>query len=362
MNYIGIDLGRRTSTISATDHKGARLKGIPSKIENSAFQFSNLVSLAKSKRGEVRIAIETGNSAFTYAREMQKAGGQLYVVNPYQNALIRESRKKNDDRDAAQLNEQLRKDMFPKHGVYVPTEKEESLRHLNSYREYLLGEWTSLINRALRVADRHALYFEAGQLKSKIHWEKLTSVASSWSEVDRFLIEQYEEDYKRLSLRLKAVGQKILDLTQQLHGEELSLLSSLKGVGPTISCSFLARVCNVERFKTSRQLTCYLGLTPITRESGKKKGRGAISKAGDAKLRGKILLAADSFIRWAPDTDPLLLWHKEISRRRGWEKARVALARKLVAIMYAMIKTKKKYDPELLKKHLRITVKTTVSN
>lgn len=345
MKHLGIDLGRKTSAICTVDHLGRPLKIVAArKVDSSSKVFVDLVA-ALGGKGKVKVTLEAGNCSFIYARKMAKAGADVYVVNPYSNALIRESRKKNDGRDAQELAAQRRKDMLPKHGVWVPTEEQEDLRRLYSARHYLVKQQTSLQNRVIRLADRHELYFENGALKWNPAWCEVLLAANAWAEVDKLLVAVYRKEHEELSAELKAVDRIIAIRAKELYAPQMALLSSIKGVGDTTSGEFLSRVCDFSRFATARELCAYAGLTPISRSSGKKKGSTRISKAGDAHLRGLILQAADSFTRWAPEDDPLKEWYEHLCRTRGWQKARVALARKLVSIFYGMLKTGQNYDP-----------------
>jgi transposase len=76
-------------------------------------------------------------------------------------------------------------------------------------------------------------------------------------------------------------------------------------------------------------------LTPSRYQSGESDRSGAISKAGDAFVRGALFEAAHVMMTRVVAWSSLKAWAMRIARRRGSKRAKVALARKL-AIMHRM--------------------------
>src|SRR5437667_462583 len=104
----------------------------------------------------------------------------------------------------------------------------------------------------------------------------------------------------------------------------------IEGVGPVIAAVFVAEIGDVHRFKSPQALCSWAGLTPKHRESDTKVMRGKITKQGSrivrwaaieaiSKQRGGAKLRAD---------------YHAITERRGKQKARVAVARRLLTLVY----------------------------
>jgi hypothetical protein len=55
--------------------------------------------------------------------------------------------------------------------------------------------------------------------------------------------------------------------------------------------------------------------------------------------------AALTFINTADEEHELYKWYDKVRRRRGWKKARVALARKLASVAYGVLRKARPYDP-----------------
>lgn len=345
VNYLGIDVGRKTSAVRALNAKGSTV--LKKMISNTPTELSDMLSRASAKGEGVRVFLETGNCTFIYARQIRQAGGEVYVVDAYQNALIRESLKKDDEQDAFQLADQGRRGMYPKIGVYVPTEQEEDLRRLVAHRADLVRQQSRAIQKAVRLCDRHGAYYENGKLLTKKAWLGLQCLASTWPGLDQEMLNHYCVHLALVKEQIKEVEAAMQAAVNAYAEKEAALLDTIPGFGSVTIAALLAQLGNPRRFKTGREVCGYLGLTPRKRKSGKKGGLGHISKAGNARLRGYIVNAAEAFRKYAPEDDPLRHWYEKLEARKGWYKARIALARRLVTCAFGMLKSRTEYSPQL---------------
>lgn len=122
-------------------------------------------------------------------------------------------------------------------------------------------------------------------------------------------------------------------------------LMTVPGVGPVTATAFVATLDDVKRFAGAHQVEAYLGLVPREASSGEKQLRGAITKAGNARMRWLLVEAAWGVLRSArADAAVLQAWALRIAARRGKRVAVVALARRLAGILYAMWRNGTVYD------------------
>ena len=121
-------------------------------------------------------------------------------------------------------------------------------------------------------------------------------------------------------------------------------LMSVPGVGPVTSLRFAAAVDDVSRFPTAHAVESYVGLVPGEYQSSDRQHRLAITKAGSIRLRWALVQAAWSARNTRPD-DPMVIWSREVEKRRGKKVAVVALARKLAGILFALWRDQSVYDP-----------------
>jgi transposase len=112
-------------------------------------------------------------------------------------------------------------------------------------------------------------------------------------------------------------------------------LMTVPGVGPITSMMFVAVVDDIARFPSVTALESYTGLTPGERSSSKRVRRTGITKAGPSLLRHALTQASLTLMRTRPlDAGPR--WAAQVRERRGKQIATIAMARKLVRIMYAL--------------------------
>ena len=166
----------------------------------------------------------------------------------------------------------------------------------------------------------------------------------------------YMEQFVLLNRQLQQVEQYITEEVDRMYGEENNLLMSIPAVGSVISSMALAYGGDGHRFKNTRRYQSYWGQAPGHRESGGKKlGSGKITKIGPSIMRGYLTQGVLSVLKHKDkeENKPLYEFYEEIRKRKGWQKARIALGRKVSSIMYGVLKNRTPYDPQ----HLRRTCK-----
>jgi len=107
-------------------------------------------------------------------------------------------------------------------------------------------------------------------------------------------------------------------------------IQALDGVGRVIAAVFVAEIGDVSRFASPGALCSWAGLTPKHRESERKTWRGNVTKKGSALLRWAAIEAV-AHLRGGPK---LKVDYHRIAERRGRNIARVAVARKLLSLVY----------------------------
>lgn len=108
------------------------------------------------------------------------------------------------------------------------------------------------------------------------------------------------------------------------------------GSGPIVSLAFTATIDIPARFKSSKAVGPALGLTPILNQSGESNRVGRISRCGDGMMRTLLYEAAQVMLTRTITWLWLKAWAMNIAKRRGKQKAIVALARRLAVIMHRM--------------------------
>ncbi len=111
---------------------------------------------------------------------------------------------------------------------------------------------------------------------------------------------------------------------------------TVPGIGPITALAFHSAVDDPTRFRRSRCVGVYFGLTPRRFASGEVDWSGRISKCGDAMVRSYLFEAAGVLLTRVAQWCKLKAWGHRLWRRIGFKKAKIAVARKLAVILHRM--------------------------
>ena len=129
--------------------------------------------------------------------------------------------------------------------------------------------------------------------------------------------------------------------------DDLDLLQSIPAVGPQVSSNILS-VMHSHDFGSAEQLAAYLGLVPVERQSGSSVlGRARLSKAGPARIRAVLYMAAIVATRYNPHVKAV--YGRLLARGKSKMSALGAAMRKLVHLCFGVIKTRKPYQSDYAK-------------
>jgi transposase len=143
---------------------------------------------------------------------------------------------------------------------------------------------------------------------------------------------------------LKGLINKKIDNDPELRDKK-KLLESIPGVGEATTHVVLSNFAVVENFKGIRQLVCFMGLAPNKYESGSSvRKRSRISKVGKSELRKAFYMPAVVALRY----NPIVKDMKDRLEKQGKHMMVIVVAamRKLVHIIYGVLKNKIPFDPD----------------
>ena len=113
------------------------------------------------------------------------------------------------------------------------------------------------------------------------------------------------------------------------------LLMTMPGVGAVIALTFTSAIDDPERFRRSKDVGPWVGLTPGRDQFGERDIVGRITKAGDAGLRAALYQAATVMLNHA-GPNWLKAWAQRLTKLRGKKRATVALARRIGVVLHRM--------------------------
>ena len=145
----------------------------------------------------------------------------------------------------------------------------------------------------------------------------------------------------RLLKAREAIEKQIADLTRKVmrlarKDVQARRFMTAPGIGPITAPCYLVTIDDPTRFKRSRSVGAYFGLTSRRYASGEVDWKGRISKCGDAMMRSYLYEAAGVLLTRVAKWSALKAWGMRIAKRSGLSEAKVAVARKLAVILHLM--------------------------
>ena len=115
--------------------------------------------------------------------------------------------------------------------------------------------------------------------------------------------------------RLKVLEQTLADVaSNEPYKERVDWLRCFRGIDTITALTIVAELHGFERFTSPRQLMSYLGLTPSEDSSGDKQRQGAITKAGNRRVR-RMLIEASWHQRHLPIASLLTIGSWDVEKR-----------------------------------------------
>jgi transposase len=294
------------------------------------------------------VAIEACREAWFVHDRLVEWGNEVVVVDTTRSRQlgIGQHGRKTDRIDAEVLARALERGGIPVAHVLSPARRE--LRRILGVRRALVESRANLV-----TTIRGLVREEDGKLPScatehfarRLREQKLTAEVTSLIEPLLVLVEG-------IDAQLTGVETKLAQLCAQ--EPVVALLTTAPGVGTVVAACFVSVVDEAKRFRSAHQLESYVGLVPSEDTTGGKRRLGAITKHGNKYLRALLVQASWTIWRSSDENDPLRLWVRKLAERRGKRIAVVALARRLVGVLWAMWRDGTVYDaPHLAQQGIR---------
>ena len=265
---------------------------------------------------------------------------KLVLADATQARALAGRRLKTDREDAANIAELLAAGRLPL--AYAPPLEVQVLR-----------DWTRQRNRLSRAHAR-ALHGVKSIMNSnnrpgpaRLSAGRLSGYLTAYQDrLPERHVRMLWQHQRQLSLLEEEIGLCERQIVTHLRSCSLApvaeLLQTAPGVGPVVAATVLAEIGDFQRFPDGKAIGRYAGLAPRLYASGGKERHGHISKTGPADLRWVLQQAAWTAIRC--DERIKSQWLK-ISRTAGKKAAAVAIARKLLVILWQMARKQQPYQP-----------------
>jgi len=266
MNFIGVDLHKKSITVCVMDEK----RKVLARKTFACTQTDEIVEFCRQFR-PFKVVVEATASYVWFVELVEPLAEKVVLANPKKLRVIAESTKKTDRLDAQVLTEFLVLDMIPE--SYQPTPRQRQHRALVRHRQYLQGRITSVRSKIRHIlsnynADRKDL-FSANCGPAYLKEVRL-------SDVDRFVIKQLWAEWQDHLAQRLAVSKKLkafVAKAPQREAEAREILKTAPGVGRVTAEVVLSELGDISRFRNAKAVCAYAGLVPVVRQSGERKSK-----------------------------------------------------------------------------------------
>lgn len=388
MAWIGIDAGKLSHHATAVDADGRVLWS--QQVANDQAVIEKLIAKATASASEVRWAVDLTSAYAALLLALLVAAGQqvFYVpgamVNRMSGAFTGEG--KTDARDAKVIAEtsRLRRDLTQ---ITTPDELVVELSLLVGHRADLTADWVRGVNRlrdlltrvfpalerAFDYSTRAPLILLTGYctpeairqagpdgLSEHLH-DHRAHRASIPGIVTKALAAAQTQTVAlpgesttatlvtRLARQLLDLDREIKDLDKLIAQRfrthpQARIIESMPGMGPILGAEFLAITAgDLAAFGSSARLATYAGLAPVPNDSGRRTGVLHRPLRYHRRLRHVFYMAAFASIK--PDGPSREFYQRKRAERQRHTKAMIALARRLVDVLWALLRDDRVWQP-----------------
>jgi transposase len=336
--YIGVDLHRTVIQICVLDERGERIAEERIRYQ-SLEEGAKAVALVKRFGPHCRVAVEALGLNRWFVNACLEAGLDVLVCDP-RKLDLKKLGKKTDRRDAREIARRLwLGDLDRMARTYYPSDEEYGRRKLLRVRHRLVQMRQQTINQLRGMLSAYQIPAPRGVLYTRPSRARLAAVTLPVSEL--------QQAFEALLAVLESVQGQIEELTRhvrRLPREEADvamLEAELPGIGAQSAATLLAELGDAKRFAGPRAVAAYAGLVPSVSQSADKAHHGRMTKQGNPELRWILSQWA---VRLMKD-DPLVReWAQRLRRRVHKNKARMALARRLLVGLWVMLTRGEAFD------------------
>ena len=333
---IGLDVGDDRSYACVLDPEGVRREtfSLRTDLEDLRRRFD---------RPTARVVLEAGPHSRWMSKRLSEMGHEVVVVDPRKLGLVAKSHCKTDRRDAEILA--LLGTASGARRLLGKVEHRSEQAHCDLAvlvtRDHFVRQRTMNINRVRGVLKSFGI--RVPRMSTRCFHAKVAQYVPP--ALFPALLPILEEILS-LHIRIQRLDDEIQRIAPRYP--QVERLQAIFGVGTIISLAFVLSLGEPTRFKRSRDVGPFFGLTPRIFQTGRTDLQLPITRTGNPFVRRHMIQAAQCVLREkSPDCD-LKRYGKKIEGLGGKypkKRAVVAVARKLVVVMHQLLVDATPYDP-----------------
>lgn len=316
--YVGIDVAKLRNAVAVADGgRGGEVRFV-GEVDAGDESMRRIVKRIAAGAFRAHFCYEAGPTGYGLYRLITSMGHLCTVVAPSLIPKKPGDRVKTNRRDAVALARLLRAgELTP---VWVPDQGHEAMRDLVRARAAAVE--TQRVHRQ----QIGAFMLKHGRLyPRKTAW---TMRYLRWLQEQRFEHPAHQIALQEMVDALRVTTERVRRLEAVIaelvvtwsFAPVVYALQALRGVDLIVAVTFVTEVGDLNRFESPRQLMGYLGLVPSERSTGDSVRRGAITKAGNGRIRHMLVESAWTY-RHPPKVGKMKLYKLEQTTPRVREIA-----------------------------------------
>jgi len=324
--YAGIDVSLEQSSVCIVSKDGKIVREMKVASEPDALvEFFGQLGLPLSS-----IGLEAGPLSQWLHAGLTAAGYETILLETrHVKAALSAMTVKTDRKDARGIAQLLRMGWF--RPVHRKTDSAQEIRALLVGRKLLQGKMMDMelgIRGLLRGFGLKVGVISKGRFMARVR-----ELIAGHSMLEK-VVEPMLRARDALRAEFNLLHRQMLAI---VRADELCRrLMTVPGVGPLVALTFKTGVDDPHRFTSSKTVGAHFGLTPKKYQSGETDITGGITRAGDAMVRVALYEAAQTLLTRSQRFSTLKRWAMDVAKRRGMQRAKVALARKLATVLHRM--------------------------
>ena len=333
MHYIGVDYHKKYSYVVVKDREGKVEQRCT--VNNTKEEFCQLL---KPYQAGKAVLEATRNWGLIY-NWLEEILDDVALAHPLKVRAIAEARIKTDKISADILCDLLRSNLLPE--AYVPNKETREAKNVLRQRMFFVRLQTMVKNRIYDILDRHPeIVTQAPDVSdlfgaSGMEWLRQAVLPG---QDNRLLSSEFE----LLEILKRKISESNGIVKELAKGDKrVKLLRSIPGLGPFFSVLVAKEIDDISRFRDEKKLCAYAGLMPSTYASRGKVFHGRIIKMGNKWLRWAFIEAVQPAISCDAD---LFAYYQRLKMKKGTNAAKVATARRLLTIVYRILKQERLYE------------------
>jgi transposase len=325
-HYVGLDVSVKETSLCIVDETGKICREV--KVVSHP---DDLIEFLKDPDWHVvRIGLEAGPLSQWLFEGLASAGLPVVCIETrHTKAFLKATVNKTDRNDARGIAHMMRVNLF--RPVHVKTISSQQRRALLTARKLVSNKTRDIENDIRGLLRNFGL--KVGIIGSAGFAARIRELLENMTDLEG-IIEPLLAARQQLRETFTTLHRRVLSIVR--HDMTCRRLMTIPGVGPVVALGFVSTIDIPGRFKNSKAVGPALGLTPVLNQSGESSRVGRVSLCGDQMMRTLLYEAAQVMLTVVRKWSWLKAWAMNIAKRRGHQKAIVALARRLAVIMHRM--------------------------